>query len=106
MSRYLGVEMSTDMRNPRVQLTWLRGEGNVSQFLDFKPKLTHDDPAAARNWHHNVRHVVVLPAGWRVPKREVQAYMDRHRGSAYRPDRNAGVRAIAIADCEEVRYSS
>jgi len=65
--RYAIIRQSTDSRRPNSKVEFTGSKRVVSDALEEKMKLTYADPAAAKNWHHDITYIYELPVGWRKP---------------------------------------
>ena len=68
--RYAIIRQSTDSRCPMSEVEFTRSKKVISAALVEKPKLTYNDPEAAKNWHHTLTYVYELPDGWRRPSQK------------------------------------
>jgi hypothetical protein len=69
-----GIEQSTDMRAPQTRIIRFRSKAAALKWRDERGgELTHDDPEAARNWHHTFRSVYVTTEG--LPSRKAMEAM-------------------------------
>jgi hypothetical protein len=88
--QYIGVERCTDQTQRRTMITRLRSAREARTWLDRPKTLAFPALASAellardQNWHHRVRIVYLLPAGFRLPRWEVNEELARWRGSVYR----------------------
>jgi hypothetical protein len=67
MTRYAIIRQSTDSHSLNSKVEFTTSKRVVSDALQEKMKLTHDDPTVAKNWHHDITSVYELPIGWRKP---------------------------------------
>lgn len=105
MSRYLGVEASTDQLDSRTALHWFRTETAAQKWLDeWDDPLAYGDPDGARNWHRRLRCVVVLPARWRIPHDRVKARRKSWASSVYAESFETAAAVIASVDAEDILY--
>lgn len=70
MRRYAIIRQSTDSRNPNSRVEFTTSRKAVLAALEEKPKLSYEDPEAAKNWHHDLTYVYELPKGWRKPSQK------------------------------------
>lgn len=88
--QYIGVEYNTDQTCRHTTITRLRTAAAARAWVD-KPKTfafptlaDRTRPARDQNWHHRVRYVYLLPAGFRLSSSEVDEEVERWQGSKYR----------------------
>jgi hypothetical protein len=83
--RYAIIRQSTDSRSPRSKVEFTTSKRVVSAALEEKMKLTHADPAGAKNWHHDITSVYELPMGWRKPSEKYLSEESIRRSSSSYP---------------------
>ena len=82
---YAIIRESTDSRLPNSKVEFTRSKRRVREALQERARLTHEDPAAAKNWHHTLTRVFEMPFGWRRPTaKQLKEESDKTMRSAYR----------------------
>jgi hypothetical protein len=52
--------------------------------LKSEIEFSHKDPQAAKNWHHDLTYVYLMPVGWRKPtQRNLLIASTKYQNSAY-----------------------
>lgn len=92
MSRFMGIEQNTVMKCPQTVIRAFTSERAAKQWLEewdspfaFPGAARNDIPGYQQNWHHRLRTVYRMPAGWRKPsKSQIDRYVQTHFHSSYR----------------------
>lgn len=78
--KYIGVEQTTDSRHPETVIVRLHSRKHAAEWtvggggFAWPGSASADVPAGQQNWHHRLRVVYEMPAGWRFPtKRQIEA---------------------------------
>ena len=86
-----GIEQTTDSRYPETKirrfggkkaaLEWAKGGGGFA----WDGGARHDIPSQQQNWHHRLRDIYEMPAGWRPPSPSQQReYCRKWEGTSKR----------------------
>lgn len=103
--RYLGVEQNTDLRDRDTKLTWHQSEEAAQRWLnDWDNPHAYPHPEKIQNWHRRLRHVVVLPTGWKANQKRIQERLEAMAGSMYQGNKNDALVRLAYADKLDVLY--
>lgn len=84
VSRYAVIERSTDLRDPRTRIWFVRNLRETARFREGSGRFTHVNPEEARNWYRTFVEVYELPSGWRKPpKRRLSEWVRREATPTY-----------------------
>lgn len=91
MTTYIGIEQNTDLKCPRSTIKRFGASrkramewgGDADQGFAFPGAARSDVSPGMQNWHHRLRSVYEMPAGYRLPQKEAERRWEARRGSVY-----------------------